>query len=68
MASNVWEWTSNLYKSYPYKADDGREDAQSREARVVRGGGFSDAARVACYACRGGDGPDLRFVLARNGK
>ncbi|MEW5718366.1 MAG: SUMF1/EgtB/PvdO family nonheme iron enzyme, partial [Chloroflexota bacterium] len=36
MAGNVWEWCNSLYRGYPYRADDGREDAQSDGARVVR--------------------------------
>ena len=40
MAGNVWEWTSSVYRGYPYKADDGREDPNSGEVRVLRGGAF----------------------------
>ncbi len=41
MAGNVSEWTSSLYRPYPYHADDGREDPVGDEARVVRGGSSS---------------------------
>lgn len=42
LAGNVWEWTSGLYKAYPYNADDGREklDTSRSKVRVVRGGSF----------------------------
>ena len=39
MAGNQWEWVSILYRPYPYRADDGREDASSEGLRGTRGGG-----------------------------
>jgi formylglycine-generating enzyme required for sulfatase activity len=52
MAGNVWEWTLSKWGKdrnkpgfrYPYKRDDGREDIEDCEFRVVRGGSFYDGA------------------------
>lgn len=70
LAGNVYEWTATLYRDYPYRTDDGREDPNAEGRRVVRGGSWStDRTRVRC-AYRNwydpGDGlNDLGFRLAR---
>jgi formylglycine-generating enzyme required for sulfatase activity len=52
MSGNVWEWTHSLFKPYPYKADDGREDEKASGARVLRGGSFVGSSRFARCAYR----------------
>ena len=48
MHGNVWEWCQSLYKPYPYRADDGREDLGADGNRVLRGGSWTNVAN----ACR----------------
>jgi formylglycine-generating enzyme required for sulfatase activity len=40
MCGNTWEWTSSLYRPYPYDPGDGREDPAAREERAMRGGSY----------------------------
>ncbi len=61
MAGNVWQWTRSLLESYPYVANDGREDATSRDVRVKRGGSFSYNARDVRSAYRSVDAPDGHY-------
>jgi toxoflavin biosynthesis protein ToxD len=71
MAGNVWEWTSSLWKPYPYSTADGREAAKSDESRVLRGGCWFNGASGVRAACRNRNlplnfnpGSGFRLVLA----
>jgi formylglycine-generating enzyme required for sulfatase activity len=42
MHGNAAEWTRTTYRSYPYRADDGRDDLTDTGKKVVRGGSWYD--------------------------
>jgi len=60
VAGNVWEWTSSLYRPYPYQAGDGREDQNTEGERAVRGGAYDEGPLPARCAWRTGVQPNLR--------
>jgi iron(II)-dependent oxidoreductase len=59
LAGNTHEWTSSLYRPYPYRAGDGREDPDAAGERVTRGGAH-DGLAVHLRAAWRGDGVSRR--------
>jgi iron(II)-dependent oxidoreductase len=53
LAGNVHEWTSSIAQPYPYRADDGREDADRLADRVTRGGAADTGAETLRTTWRG---------------
>jgi formylglycine-generating enzyme required for sulfatase activity len=61
MTGNVWEWTSSVYRDYPYDAADGREDHDATSARrVARGGAWFGINVLARASYRNHNHPDNR--------
>ena len=55
---NAAEWTSTLYRPYPYDRSDGREQAEASGNRVVRGGSYRSNPRFLRVANRNQLAPD----------
>jgi formylglycine-generating enzyme required for sulfatase activity len=64
-AGNVWEWTSTVYRKYPYDSHDSREDINSPGERVLRGGAWDFTYEHSRATFRGNNGIDIGFGGAR---
>jgi formylglycine-generating enzyme required for sulfatase activity len=61
MTGNVWDWTSSLFKQYPYDPADGRENPiTGNGGRVVRGGSWDCSPNLTRAAFRDHLTPDGR--------
>ena len=69
MAGNVSEWTASGFRPYPYRAADGREEAEGQATRVTRGGSWHSPMMRVRTTARGYNDPwfsddDLGFRVA----
>jgi formylglycine-generating enzyme required for sulfatase activity len=68
MTGNAWEWTSSLYRPYPYRADDGREAPITGDNQVVmRGGSWFNTLHCARASFRAWRLPHVRGLLDSQG-
>ncbi|MCP4358682.1 MAG: SUMF1/EgtB/PvdO family nonheme iron enzyme [Chloroflexi bacterium] len=61
MSGNVWEWCSSLFRPYPYEADDGREQLDGRDYRVMRGQSWFEADELRARCSYRGKGHPATF-------
>jgi formylglycine-generating enzyme required for sulfatase activity len=65
LSGNVWEWSHSLYRPYPYRAGDGREEPLAEGRRTLRGGSWNVTQGNARVAVRPHGLPD--YFLGTNG-
>ena len=69
MVGQVWEWCNSKYGlteskpefGYPYRPDDGREDPEGTDTRILRGGSWYNKAGYCRCGCRYRFTPDGGF-------
>jgi len=61
LMGSVWEWSSSLYRPYPYVALDGREELDAPGLRVLRGGGYAEWKDWLDPAARHSERPNRRL-------
>lgn len=62
MHGNVAEWTRSLYRPYPWRDEDGRNDLVAQGPRVIRGGSWRDRPWLARSAMRAAREPWGRYA------
>jgi formylglycine-generating enzyme required for sulfatase activity len=60
MSGNLWEWTSSVYRFYPYNPDDGRENPNDLLPRALRGGSWVSEMTMTRSANRAAADPARR--------
>lgn len=70
LVGNVWEWTASTLRAYPYQPDDGRQNLDSPDVCVIRGGSWYYSRKLARCSAREGVlpnfvSPALGFRVAR---
>jgi formylglycine-generating enzyme required for sulfatase activity len=60
MSGNLWEWTSSVYRFYPYNPDDGRENPNDLLPRALRGGSWVSEMAMTRAANRAAADPARR--------
>ena len=54
MVGNVWEWTSSIFRPYPFRLEQNKENKGSTDRFVIRGGAWYYSRKLARCACREG--------------
>ena len=67
LLGNAVEWCSSKYKDYPYRATDGREEADTGSLRVLRGGCWFNQAQTLTGYSREKSAPEYWYYFQYTG-